>query len=244
MLVTCVCDFCGVRLNPDRMERTTISPKVASLTKSRELQNARTSRHKATHIPCSSFRGRSSCNGAYDSQRLRRCRYNMTDPNSAGYCEDLPDTFKERATLQQTPQEWSSRGSASSDTVVAPRTTANKNYSADRMVGRTSRAKTSIVSDERRRTSVVVYGRNWCPYCQKAKALESVLRELYTSRGEIFEFEYVDLSTRRRRDAHDRTIRQVEYTTIPQVFINDKFVGGYSELVSYIAEKEKERSLV
>ena len=70
-----------------------------------------------------------------------------------------------------------------------------------------------------------VYSTTYCPYCVRAK-------KLLEAKG--IEFEEIDLT-------HDEALRkkimqQTGMRTVPQIFIDDKFVGGYQELAKLYEE--------
>jgi glutaredoxin 3 len=68
---------------------------------------------------------------------------------------------------------------------------------------------------------VKMYSTEWCPYCQRAKAL---LRQ----RGvETFEDIRLDLEPSRRATM----IKETGRYTVPQIFIGDTHVGGCDDLV-------------
>jgi glutaredoxin len=67
---------------------------------------------------------------------------------------------------------------------------------------------------------VTVYGRNYCPYCQRAHALvENKPDAVYIELEEGFTA---------RSEAHTPHIETAK--TIPIVFINDDYLGGLDEL--------------
>jgi glutaredoxin 3 len=66
---------------------------------------------------------------------------------------------------------------------------------------------------------IVVYTTQVCPYCVRAKAL---------LRAKRVEFEEIDVSRepRLQEEARQRSGRR----TVPQIFIDEKSIGGYDEL--------------
>ncbi len=66
---------------------------------------------------------------------------------------------------------------------------------------------------------VEMYCTGACPYCQRA---EQLLRK----RGIRFEKNRVDLSKGKLREMLKRSKRN----TVPQIFINNRHIGGYAEL--------------
>jgi glutaredoxin 3 len=67
---------------------------------------------------------------------------------------------------------------------------------------------------------IVIYTTGTCPYCHRAKALLS-------SKQAAFEEIRVDSFPQKRREM---TARASGRTTVPQIFIGDRHVGGCDEL--------------
>jgi len=67
---------------------------------------------------------------------------------------------------------------------------------------------------------IEIYTTDYCPYCKKAKAL---LAELGASFAEI------DI-TSNEDDAMDKLYEKTGRSTVPQIFINDKFIGGCDDM--------------
>ena len=68
-----------------------------------------------------------------------------------------------------------------------------------------------------------IYSTNWCSWCSKAKEL------LLSHRIEV---EEILLNS-------DEAIAEFKkdcpgFTSVPQIFIDNKFIGGYSELATFI----------
>ena len=74
---------------------------------------------------------------------------------------------------------------------------------------------------------VIMYTTKWCGYCAAARAL---LR----SKGVDFEDIDVDTDPGRRQEMHEKSGGR----TVPQIFINDESIGGYTELAAL--EKQKQ----
>ena len=67
---------------------------------------------------------------------------------------------------------------------------------------------------------VLIYTKTTCPYCVQAK-------DLLSKRGVVYE--EVDLN--RESDRRDEMISKSNgKTTVPQIFINNMHIGGYSDL--------------
>jgi ribonucleoside-diphosphate reductase alpha chain len=69
----------------------------------------------------------------------------------------------------------------------------------------------------------IVYGKEGCPFCVKAKDLLAAHQ---------VDFEYIDLDEL-GKSAAEVTGRKV--TTVPQIYIDGEYVGGYTDLESYFA---------
>jgi glutaredoxin 3 len=67
--------------------------------------------------------------------------------------------------------------------------------------------------------SVLIYLTEWCPYCQRAKALLNRKKAKYTE---------IDVDD--RPDLRSWLVSASGQRTVPQVFINGQPIGGYSEL--------------
>ncbi len=76
---------------------------------------------------------------------------------------------------------------------------------------------------------IVIYSKNNCVYCNKAKSLVKNLRLDYTEK-KMEEFESVD-----------EMLKDIgkKVRTMPQIKIDDKLVGGYNQLVEYFVEQGK-----
>ena len=65
---------------------------------------------------------------------------------------------------------------------------------------------------------VIIYTTNWCPYCHGAKAL---------LRSKSVEFEEIDVTDNPEKRAEmERLSRR---RTVPQIFIDDRAIGGYDD---------------
>jgi glutaredoxin 3 len=68
-------------------------------------------------------------------------------------------------------------------------------------------------------TNVIMYSTAYCPYCIRA-------RELLTRKNIAFHEIRVDDEPSKREEMIARSNRR----TVPQIFINDKSIGGYDDL--------------
>jgi len=74
---------------------------------------------------------------------------------------------------------------------------------------------------------VLIYTTEVCPYCHMAK-------ELLTARHVAFKEIRVDLDPAQREEM----IRLSQRRTVPQIFINQKNIGGYDDLAALIKSGE------
>lgn len=69
---------------------------------------------------------------------------------------------------------------------------------------------------------VIIYGAGHCPYCVKAKAL-------LTNLNVEFDWRNCDDSEKCEKERASLAIN-LKYETIPMIFVNNKFIGGCSDL--------------
>lgn len=82
-------------------------------------------------------------------------------------------------------------------------------------------------------SSVTIYTKGWCPYCSAAK-------ELLTQKGVAFtEIEISGKADERARMAE----RSGGRTTVPQIFIGDRHVGGCDDLYALDRRGELDTAL-
>jgi glutaredoxin 3 len=67
--------------------------------------------------------------------------------------------------------------------------------------------------------AITIYTRGWCPYCSAAK-------ELLTKKGAAFDEISIDGAAEQR----DIMVKRTGKTSVPQIFIGDKHVGGCDDL--------------
>jgi glutaredoxin 3 len=73
--------------------------------------------------------------------------------------------------------------------------------------------------DTKNMPNVLMYATGTCPYCINAE-------RLLTSKGVVINKIRVDLQPELRAEMTQKTGRR----TVPQIYINDKHVGGYDDL--------------
>ena len=81
---------------------------------------------------------------------------------------------------------------------------------------------------------VKIYTTPSCPYCVRAKML-------LNNKGVSFEeVSMYDVSSEERQQLVQKTNN---YRTVPQIFINDRFIGGYDQLASLERQGELDAML-
>lgn len=78
-------------------------------------------------------------------------------------------------------------------------------------------------------STVLVYGRTYppCQYCESAKELLGI---------EGYEYEFVELDKKIKSLIEGKEKREIK--TVPQIYIDDKYIGGYRELVAHIKDSK------
>mgnify|MGYP001619351560 CR=1 FL=1 len=66
---------------------------------------------------------------------------------------------------------------------------------------------------------VIIYSKKVCPYCDRAK-------RLLQNKGVAFEEILIDGQHELYQELKEKT----GHMTVPQIFIGDKFIGGYDDL--------------
>ncbi|MEX0616053.1 MAG: glutaredoxin 3 [Methylophaga sp.] len=79
---------------------------------------------------------------------------------------------------------------------------------------------------------VIVYSSAHCPYCVMAK-------QLLERKGVAYKEIRVDLEPARREEMMQKSKQR----TVPQIFINDQAVGGYTDLLAIDRAKKLDQML-
>lgn len=79
---------------------------------------------------------------------------------------------------------------------------------------------------------IEVYSKDWCPYCTKAKAL---------LRSKQLEYEEIDITS--DAEGEQKMVTRSQRRTVPQIFIDERPVGGYDDLAQLNATGELNRLL-
>jgi glutaredoxin len=74
---------------------------------------------------------------------------------------------------------------------------------------------------------ITIYGKTNCGFCTKAKDLVESKR---------FKYEYKDVGISQSVLDEMQSKVSTPVRSVPQIFIRDKHIGGYSDLIKYIEE--------
>lgn len=74
-------------------------------------------------------------------------------------------------------------------------------------------------------SKVIIYSKTFCPFCVNAK-------NLFKSKG--VNFEEIDVE-KDPKDYFD-LVEKYNYMTVPMIFINNEFIGGFSDLAKLESE--------
>ena len=81
---------------------------------------------------------------------------------------------------------------------------------------------------------ITIYTKSWCPYCSAAK-------KLLTEKGAAF----TEIDIEKKPEARSEMIQKANgRSTVPQIFIGEKHVGGCDDLYDLDDRGELERLLV
>ena len=80
--------------------------------------------------------------------------------------------------------------------------------------------------------SIQIYATRWCPYCQLAK-------RLLERKGQRWDEVDLEADPERRREMIERSGR----TTVPQIWIGERHIGGFDDLARLDASGELDRLL-
>ena len=80
--------------------------------------------------------------------------------------------------------------------------------------------------------NIVIYGKNRCKFCLLA-------RQLLNSRGIAFEYFDVMQDESKIQQVRDEWNNLKMPTTVPAIWVDSKFLGGYDHLIEFLNELEK-----
>lgn len=68
---------------------------------------------------------------------------------------------------------------------------------------------------------IQIYTKSYCPYCDRAKAL-------FQRKGASYE----EISVENDEKLYSELKKKTGMMTVPQIFINDELIGGYTDLAA------------
>jgi len=75
---------------------------------------------------------------------------------------------------------------------------------------------------------VLIYTIKNCPYCEAAKEL---------LKQKNIQFEQIDLTS--DEDKRLELVKKTGHKTMPQIFFDEKFIGGYTDLKKHLEENKQ-----
>lgn len=75
------------------------------------------------------------------------------------------------------------------------------------------------------KNNVVIYTFSTCPYCIRAKEL---------LKSEEISFTEIDITN--KKDKLNKLKEKTNCSTVPQIFVNDKFIGGCDDIMALYKE--------
>lgn len=69
--------------------------------------------------------------------------------------------------------------------------------------------------------TIEIYTQPWCPYCERAMAL-------FDQKG----VSYREISAPHGSEAREQSIQRSGRTSVPQIFIDDRHIGGCDDLLA------------
>lgn len=79
----------------------------------------------------------------------------------------------------------------------------------------------------------VIFGRPGCPYCVRAKELADKLQ----AGRDDFNYQYVDIQAESITKADLEASAGKPVSTVPQIFLDEQHIGGYTEFAAWTKEK-------
>ncbi len=70
---------------------------------------------------------------------------------------------------------------------------------------------------------ITIYTKDRCSYCDRAK-------EYFKNHG----LEFDEINIVKNPDAFDALRERTQHMTVPQIFVGEKFIGGYTDMMAQI----------
>lgn len=82
--------------------------------------------------------------------------------------------------------------------------------------------------------SMIIFSRENCDYCERAKGL--LMRKSIKFKVKSLENDYDGNKSKFREAIAEKMPEGQEFSTVPQIFMGKKYIGGYNELAQFIGE--------
>lgn len=89
------------------------------------------------------------------------------------------------------------------------------------------------IMDKEIKSKITLYTKPGCFYCSSAKSFLDDMKVQYSE---------IDVSNNRTR--HEELMEETGSKTVPYIFINDKFIGGYTDMLKMAEEGTLEKMLL
>ena len=80
--------------------------------------------------------------------------------------------------------------------------------------------------------NITIYTKTYCPYCDRAKALLKSKNKTYK-----------EINLDNDPNEFENLKKKTSLKTVPQIFVNDKCIGGFQELVKLNSSDELDKLL-
>ncbi len=77
------------------------------------------------------------------------------------------------------------------------------------------------------KVKVLIYTKDYCPYCDRAK-------DFFKGRGVAYD----EVNIQNDPAGYNALKARTHHMTVPQIFIDDNFVGGYTDLIAKVKQGE------
>lgn len=85
----------------------------------------------------------------------------------------------------------------------------------------------SVLKELIRSNNIIVFSKTTCPWCQKAK-------QLLNSKG--LKYKSIELDVNDNDKYVNALVTLTGQHTVPNIFINNRHIGGFTDLQSYLSE--------
>ncbi|TPX61220.1 hypothetical protein PhCBS80983_g01307 [Powellomyces hirtus] len=127
---------------------------------------------------------------------------------------------------------------AKPDNVVCEDGVCHIDFSKNKKAAASSSSQSDVskqVEDAIAKHKVLIYSKTYCPYCDKAKAL---------LKSKNVNYEIIELDTVKDGEKMHAHLKELSgQTTVPNIYINGKHIGGCSDLIELDQSGELDKLL-